>query len=106
MTISVRFLRETLRHYEEFRDAVSNGASDIVIDPSTGEQLCFYDLLKGWETLTDRQRQAVYFWVMCDMKEADAAVAMGYDSRKGTSHVRDYAVAGMKKMAKFHGDCV
>ena len=104
MAISIKFLRETLRHYEEFRDAIAHGASDTITDPETCEQLCFYDLFKGWDTLTDRQRQAVYFWIMCDMKEADAAVAMGYDANKGSSQVRDYAVAALKKMAKMHGD--
>lgn len=94
------FLREALRHWREFRTVIQEGGDGVISDPETGESLCYFDMFLGWDTLTERQKQAVFYWVICDMTEQDAAIAMGYDPNRGTAHVRDYAMRGVEKMAK------
>lgn len=104
-----RVLREILRHYLEFRELVANGEDHILTHSylvSDGEggtfketvAISFWDLHRGIKELAPRKREALFYNVIMDQKQADVAKRMGIT----TVSVGQYVDAAMKQLCKNH----
>ena len=103
------FLRETLRHYLEFRDLVAHGG-DHVLEHSymykdkDGEikkktiSISFWDLDKGLRELAPRKREALWYNVILDQKQKDVAARMGIT----TVSVGQYTLQAVKELTRYH----
>lgn len=97
------FLREVLRHKDEFESLVSSCGVDIVNGEGryAGQSICYWDLFKGWESITDKQREAITLMVLEDRGESESAFIAGFDPSKRT-YMADRVESGLKSMAEFH----
>lgn len=104
-----RVLREVIRHYTEFRDLVADGGdhvlthSYLVHDDEGGTKketisISFWDLHRGISELAPRKREALFFNVILDQKQAEVAKRMGIT----TVSVGQYVDAAMKQLCKQH----
>jgi len=71
------------------------GMSDVLTCPS-GEQVCFYDLLEGIETLSPRQCQA--FVLICLLSYTEVAARDALLPGLAAATVGQYANAAMEKL--------
>lgn len=102
MSISVKTLKRVLSNYYMFYSLVKQGYSDTVKLPG-GDEICFWDLLDGFETLPQKQKEAVFFHVILDLDGATVARIMGNDSERADVAVRMNAMRGLRKMVSLHG---
>jgi hypothetical protein len=89
-----RVLREALRHYEEFESLFSN--KGILVISHNGLDICFMDLKDALNKLSPRKREAIFYNVVCDMKQKDVAKRMGIT----TVSVGQYVESGFFQIAK------
>jgi hypothetical protein len=82
---------------------VALSGHDIILGEGefAGQSICFWDLFKGWDILTAKQKEAVFLMVICDYSETDAARMLGFDSSRRT-YMGDRVYAALKRMAEFH----
>jgi len=103
-----RVLREVLRHYPEYRALVnSDGRHDMIeyaywIYDKRGRRkrkveltISFWDLHNSLTELAPRKREAIFYNVILDKKQADVAKLMGIT----TVTVGQYVEAGTKQLA-------
>lgn len=89
-----RALREAVRHYRELEDLFINKG---VLVLSHGQlDICFMDLADALEKLSPRKKEAIYYNVICDMKQKDVAKIMGIT----TVSVGQYVESGFAQVAK------
>ena len=88
-----RVLRETLRHYTEFR-ALCTASGEFDIEHK-GIRINFLDLAGCLKSLSRRKKEAVFYNVICDMKQKDVAEQMGIT----TGSVNQYVEQGMLQIA-------
>ena len=89
-----RVLRETLRHYLEFRAyCTSHGVWEI---ESQGVRINFLDLRDCLAGLSKRKKEAVYWNVIRDYKQKDVAEIMEIT----TGSVNQYVEQGMLQIAQ------
>lgn len=103
-----RVLREVIRHYTEFHELVAAGGdhvlthSYLVPDGDEHEKvtisISFWDLHRGINELAPRKREALFFNVILDQKQAEVAKRMGIT----TVSVGQYVDAACKQLAKQH----
>lgn len=104
-----RVLREIIRHYLEFKDLIANGAdhvlthSYLVPDDEGGTRketisISFWDLHRGIKELAPRKREALFYNVILDQKQAEVAKRMGIT----TVSVGQYVDAAMRQLCKHH----
>lgn len=109
-----RVLREVYRHYLEFRDLVAqDGRNDVIEhgyytydeDGTRHKHLLtisFWDLFEGIKTLggekglSDRKKEAFFYNVILDKKQAEVAKIMGIT----TVSVGQYVEAAMMQLSK------
>jgi hypothetical protein len=103
MAVHPKFLREVMRRREEFCRMVETSGVDVIRGEGeyAGQSICYWDLFKGWHTLTTKQREAIALMVLLDYDEKDAAGMLGFDSSSRT-YVADRVDAGMRRLAEFH----
>lgn len=90
-------LREVLRHYQAFRSVFETDGVDTLTGPD-GFEISLWDveyLVQSLSLLPPRQRQAIQFCLIENMKETDAAVRMGVSP---TNPVAMYAASGLSKI--------
>lgn len=96
-----KILREVLRHYLEYQDLVSYQGGDSVIEYK-GIKISFWDLkdtLKPQNQgglLSDRKREAIFWNVILDKTQQEAADIMGIT----TVSVGQYVEQGCIQLAK------
>ena len=103
-----RVLREVLRHYPEYRALVNaDGRHDLIeyaywIYDKRGRRkkkieltISFWDLHNRLKELAPRKREAIFYNVILDKKQADVAKLMGIT----TVTVGQYVEAGTKQLA-------
>jgi DNA-directed RNA polymerase specialized sigma24 family protein len=90
-----RYLREALRHYNEFEALFSQTGKSVVRGPD-GVEICFLDLKAGFERLSKRKREAIYYNVVMDMRQKDVAEVMGIT----TVSVGQYVESGFMQFAE------
>lgn len=104
-----RVLREVIRHYTEFHELVANGGNHVlthsylVPDDDGGVSketisISFWDLHRGINGLAPRKREALFYNVILDQKQADVAKHMNIT----TVSVGQYVDAACKQLAKLH----
>lgn len=104
-----RVLREVIRHYTEFHELVANGGNHVlthsylVPDDNGGVlkhtvAISFWDLHRGIRELAPRKREALFYNVILDQKQADVAKHMNIT----TVSVGQYVDAAMKQLCKHH----
>lgn len=104
-----RVLREVIRHYTEFHDLVAAGGDHVLthsyLVPKEGGgtkketiSISFWDLHRGINELAPRKREALFFNVILDQKQAEVAKRMGIT----TVSVGQYVDAAMKQLCKQH----
>lgn len=104
-----RVLREVIRHYTEFHELVSNGGDHVLKhsylvpadDGGTRKvsiSISFWDLHRGINELAPRKREALFYNVILDQKQAEVAKRMGIT----TVSVGQYVDAACKQLAKQH----
>jgi DNA-directed RNA polymerase specialized sigma24 family protein len=84
-----RILREVLRHYIEYRELVAQDGRNDIIDygywvynedgtrnHKEDVSISFWDLHRGIKELAPRKREALWYNVICDMKQRDVAKIM------------------------------
>jgi DNA-directed RNA polymerase specialized sigma24 family protein len=106
-------LREVYRHYLEFREYVAHPETpenDHVIDHTYLSEdedgtitkhtisFSFWDLHRGIKELAPRKREALFFNVILDQKQADVAKRMGIT----TVSVGQYVDAACRQLVKYH----
>ena len=94
-----RVLRELFRHLQEFEALFQTEGIDTISGPD-GTTYCIFDLRRLYDirdALLSRQRsKAVEFFLYLDMREQDAALAMGLSK---DTPVAIYATQGLKQLA-------
>lgn len=93
----MNLLREVLRNYQSFQSIFETDGVDTLSGPD-GFQISLWDveyLVKNLSLLPPRQRQAIQFCLIENMKETDAAVRMGVSP---TNPVSMYATSGLTKL--------
>lgn len=98
MALSVTVLRELFRNFQQFWALYETEGIDEITSPIDGEVYCLFDvayLYRETRRLPPRQRQAIELCLIQNMKESDAAVAMGVSE---TNPVSMYATSGMEKL--------
>lgn len=93
--LTVPILRELLRHYQAWRSLYEAREVDDVICSSQGFCVSLWDLeyiIENLVVLPPRQRQAIQFCLIENMKETEAARRMGVSP---TNPVAMYASSGM-----------
>jgi hypothetical protein len=92
-------LEQILRHYYEFRSLYEReGIEEICI---RGNIVNVHDLLRGIKDLPLRQRQAVVYMCIENLREVDAAQIMLPES-KWSSPVGVYKRTGLAKLVKMY----
>lgn len=97
MPLSVPLLREVLRNYQSWRSLFeAREVEDTITDD--GVSISLWDveyLIANLRVLPPRQRQAIQFCLIENMREQDAAVRMGVSP---TNPVSMYATSGLTKL--------
>lgn len=95
-----RWLREALRHYNEFEQLFVSSGQSVIKGPDEIE-ICFLDLQDGLRRLSKRKREAIYYNVILDMRQKDVAEIMGIT----TVSVGQYVESGFIQFAEeYFGD--
>jgi DNA-directed RNA polymerase specialized sigma24 family protein len=103
-----KVLREILRHYLEFRDFVANGGDHVIeysylVPDDDGHHketisFSFWDLHRGISELAPRKREALYWNVICDLRQCDVAERMGIT----TVSVGQYVINAVSQLSAQH----
>ena len=97
MSLTVSLLREVLRNYQGWKSLYeAREVGDTITDE--GYSLTLWDveyLIVNLRLLPPRQRQAIQFCLIENMREQDAAVRMGVSP---TNPVSMYATSGLSKL--------
>ena len=98
-TIDHRVLREFIRHLQEFEALFQTEGIDSLNGPD-GASYSIFDLRRLYdirhELLSPQRARAIEYFLYADMREQDAALAMGL-SRE--TPVAIYATQGLKQLA-------
>lgn len=98
MALAVADLRQLFRNLQQFRSCFEYDGVDLIVGPD-GDEWCLWDLeylyRVGLPMLPTRQHQAIELCLVRNMKESDAATAMGVSA---TNPVAMYATEGLKKL--------
>ena len=73
----------------------SQTGKSVVTGPD-GIEICFLDLKTGFERLSKRKKEAIYYNVICDMRQKDVAEVMGIT----TVSVGQYVESGFMQFAE------
>ena len=95
--LDVRTLRELFRQLQQWRSIYESDGVDTITGPA-GEQICLWDIeyLYGeLHRLPKRQHESIELYLVQNMRESDAAVAMGVSA---TNPIGIYATEGLKKL--------
>jgi hypothetical protein len=96
--MDVTVLRELFRQIQQWKALYETEGIDCITAP-TGEEICLWDLLYLYEEelprLPKRQQQAIELYLVQNMRETDAAIAMGLSP---TNPVGIYATTGLGKL--------
>lgn len=90
-------LRELFRQIQQWKSLYESEGIDCITAPS-GEEISLWDLLYLYEQLPKlprRQHQAIEMYLVQNMRETDAAVAMGLSP---TNPIGIYATVGLGKL--------
>lgn len=87
-----------LQHMQQWWALIEEHGPDYSILEYGDDSFCYYNLLDGMDTLTDVQRRSVELVYVQDMRDTDAAIAMGSPK----APVRQYAEIGLEKLVRFH----
>ena len=90
-------LRELFRHFQDWTSLYEAEGIDTLTG-GDGDEYSLWDLKYLYENLSrlpQRQQQAIELYLVQNMKEADAAVAMGVSI---TNPIGIYATVGLKKL--------
>lgn len=101
MSLTVPVLREAFRHYQAWRSLYEAHEVDDTLVCQDGTGLSLWDvayLIENLRMLPPRQREAIQFCFIENMKEADAAVRMGVSR---TNPVSMYANTGLTRLLGF-----
>jgi DNA-directed RNA polymerase specialized sigma24 family protein len=97
MALDVATLRELFRQLQQWRSIYESDGVDVIHGPA-GEEYCLWDvdyLESQLYRLPKRQREAIILYLINNMREADAAVAMGVSA---TNPIGIYATVGLQKL--------
>jgi hypothetical protein len=97
MPLDVTTLREFFRQLQQWRSIYESDGVDTIRGPG-GEEYCLWDidyLESQLYRLPKRQREAIILYLIDNMREADAAVAMGVSA---TNPIGIYATVGLGKL--------
>lgn len=95
--LDVTTLRELFRQLQAWRSIYESDGVDVITGPE-GEQYCLWDvdyLESQLYRLPKRQHEAIKLYLIDNMREADAAVAMGVSA---TNPIGIYATVGLSKL--------
>lgn len=95
--LTVQILRELFRQLQAWRSIYESDGIDVITGPG-GEEYCLWDvdyLYGELYRLPKRQREAIQLYLVENMREADAAVAMGVSA---TNPIGIYATVGLSKL--------
>ena len=103
------YFAKYLRHYLEYRELVANGGNHIIeysyrvsngADSHHTETIAFsfWDLHRGIKELAPRKREALYWNVICDLKQRDVAKQMGIT----TVSVGQYVINAVEQLLSQH----
>ena len=101
MAISTKTLKRILANYYVFESLIQQGCTDTLSLPG-GEEVCFWDLLRGFEQLPQKQKEAVFFHVLLDLDADTVSQITGGNSERADAAVRMNAQRGLRKMASLH----
>ena len=91
-------LREAFRNLHHFRAVYESDGVDIVIGPN-GFEICLWDLEYLFERSKDvlplRQRQAIEWFLVMNLKESTVAEMMGISA---SNPIGSYATAGINNL--------
>lgn len=90
-----RYLREAVRRYDELEALFIQSGKSVVRGPD-GIEICFLDLKDCLKRLSPRKREAIYYNVICSMKQKDVADIMGIT----TVSVGQYVESGFLQIAE------
>ena len=94
----VGVLREAFRNLHHFRAVYESDGVDIVIGPN-GFEICLWDLEYLFERSKDvlplRQRQAIEWFLVMNLKESTVAEMMGISA---SNPIGSYATAGINNL--------
>jgi hypothetical protein len=97
--IDHKILRELLRHLQEFEALFQSEGTDTITGPD-GTVYSLFDLRRLYEMRADllspQRARAIEYFLYRDMREQDAAVAMGLQP---DTPVAIYATQGLKTLA-------
>jgi Sigma-70, region 4 len=97
MPLDVAILRELFRQLQQWHSIYESDGIDTITGPH-GEEVCLWDvdyLYSQLHRLPKRQREAIELYLVQNMREADAAVAMGVSA---TNPIGIYATVGLGKL--------
>ncbi len=97
MSLEVGVLRELFRHFQEWNSLYEAEGIDTLTGVN-GDEYSLWDLKYLYENLhllPKRQHQAIEMYLVQNMREADAAVAMGVAV---TNPIGIYATVGLTKL--------
>lgn len=95
--MDVTILRELFRQIQQWKALYETDGIDSLTGP-TGEEISLWDLLYLYEQLPKlpkRQHQAIELYLVQNMRETDAAIAMGLSP---TNPIGIYATVGLGKL--------
>jgi DNA-directed RNA polymerase specialized sigma24 family protein len=95
--LDVKTLREIFRQLQAWRSIYESDQVDTITGPG-GEEICLWDIEYLYSQLyriPRRQREAIELYLVDNLKESDAAIAMGL---KDTNPVGIYASVGLEKL--------
>lgn len=90
-----RYLREAVRRYDELESLFVQTGQSVVRGPD-GIEICFLDLKDCLKKLSPRKKEAIYYNVICSMKQKDVAKIMGIT----TVSVGQYVESGFLQIAE------
>ena len=99
MGLDVRTLRECFRQLQQWRSFYESDGVDTINTPE-GDEISLWDidyLYNQLHRLPKRQREAIELYLVQNMRESDAAVAMGVSP---TNPVGIYATVGLNKLVE------
>lgn len=97
MALDVATLRELFRQLQQWRSIYESDGVDVITGPG-GEEYCLWDvdyLESQLYRLPKRQREAIVLYLINNLREADAAVAMGVSA---TNPIGIYATVGLSSL--------
>ena len=101
--LTVSALREIFRNLAQWRALYESEGLDTITDPD-GEEISLFDieyLYDNLDKLPKRQRQSIELYLVQNMTEVDAAVAMNVSR---TNPVGIYASVGLSKLVDMIAD--